>query len=213
MLARSISLLSSGLSYLSRNPMELLLQARAAAHLELAIPLDLARWGLSQLEGRKLPEDVQLDARAPALSLAATLSFMGNRLRVGAALTFDEVRASADELTLALRISDLSVTPLDGAEHGPVGMLLQSIDLTKPGNLVSFMPSRPKFLVEAKDDRVVLDLMRMGRFADNRALRRALGVLAPVLSVKGVRAEEDHLIIALSPHPMGVVGAVAALRA
>jgi hypothetical protein len=138
---------------------------------------------------------------------------MGTGVRVGAAIRFDELRLGADELRIALRLSDVTMQAL-GDANSPVAALLKSgaLDLSKPGNLANFLPKRPAALVEARDDVIVLDLMKVAKIADNGRLRRILGVVAPVFEIREVSVDDDHLILSWRPNPGGVLSAARALR-
>jgi len=208
-----VAAVSAGVSYLTKNPFALVKAARHAAAMRAVIPLDLIRWGLGQLlKGRATPTDVVVGERPPAITLAATLEFMGQRLRAGAAIRVEEIRIGADELRVALRLSDVTAQSLDG-DQTPLAQMLKAMDLSKPGNLVNFMPKRPPVLVEAKDDLLVLDLLKSPKLAANARLRKILGVVSPVMSIREVRVEDDTLLIGLRPHPTRVLDSVAALRA
>jgi hypothetical protein len=207
-----ITALKSGVTYLAKNPLTLAKMARHAVGLRLTVPLDLLRWLIAQRPGKMT--DVVIGADAPAITFAATVDLMGARLRFSAAITIDEVRLGEGELVIALRIGQLVLTALDG-EQSPLGQMLKSgmIDPKRPANALNFMPQKPAVIVEAKDDRFVIDLMKNKKLAGNRRLRAALAALQPLVSIREVRAEGDNLLIGLDPHPMGAVSAFSALVA
>jgi hypothetical protein len=101
-----------------------------------------------------------------------------------------------------------------GESDSPVATLIKSgaLDLSKPGNLVKFLPKRPPAIVEAEDDRIVLDLMRVPAISNNFALKRALEVVTPMLNVRAIETDRDHLYVALKASPRGLPAAIAALR-
>jgi hypothetical protein len=93
-------------------------------------------------------------------------------------------------------------------------MLVRSgaLDLSKPGNVVKFLPKRPPAIVEAEGDRIVLDLMQVPKIAANKALRKALSVITPVLGVGAIETDADHLYVKLKATPAGLAEAIGALR-
>ena len=97
----------------------------------------------------------------------------------------------------------------------PNALLLKSgaLDLSKPGNLANFMPKRPPALVEAKDDRLVLDLMKVPKIAENPKVKTVLGVVTPVLVIRDIVVANDHIQIAWRPRIAGLAEALSALRA
>jgi len=134
-------------------------------------------------------------------------------VRAHAAIRFEELDLGAEQLRIVLRLSDVKMEAL-GASDSPVAALLKSgaLDLSKPGNLANFLPKRPAALVEAKDDKLVLDLMKVPKIAENGRLRRILGVVTPVLHLKELRVEDDHIVLSWRPRPAGLGAAVMALR-
>jgi hypothetical protein len=103
---------------------------------------------------------------------------------------------------------------LDGFQT-PVAALVQSgaLDLSKPGNLVAFIPKRPPLIVDAKDDRIVIDALKIPKVADNPKIRKALAVATPLLQVRAIRSKDDHLDVHLRASLSGLGTAVAAARA
>lgn len=204
--------LRAGADYLRRRPSEILTVARNAAGLKLTIPLDALRWLADHLPKKgKAPKDLTLGTAPPALSFGVTAELMGNPLRAGGEVRVEDIKAGPDELRVTLRISNLSLKAL-GAQDSPMANLFKSMDLTKPGQLMNFMPQRPPALIEAKDDRIVLDLLKVPKIASNPLVRRTLEVITPVLSIAEVRTEDDHLVIALRARAGGIATALSALR-
>jgi hypothetical protein len=78
---------------------------------------------------------------------------------------------------------------------------------------VKFLPKRPPAIVEADGDRIVIDLMKVPAVADNARLRAALAIVTPVINVRAVETDRDHLYVALRASPRGLPRAIAALRA
>jgi len=188
-----------------RNPMSLLKVARHAVNFRVAVPLDALRWFVTNTPpGSNAPTDVSISARPPAIHFGATVEMMGSKLRASAAIKVEELRIHPEELRLTLRLSDVAMKVLDDSET-PISGLIRSgaLDLSKPGNLVNFMPKKPPALIEAHDDILVLDLMRVPKLANNYRLRKILRRLTPVVNIAALRTEGDFLIIGLRATPMG----------
>ena len=118
----------------------------------------------------------------PGVRLGASLDLMGTPVRASAVVYIERVRANATELCLEIRLAEVSLKVTDDTSTTPIAALLKSgaLDLSKPGNLVMYMPKRPPILVDAKDDRIVIDLMRHPKFAKNETAQRLVRVLAPL---------------------------------
>jgi hypothetical protein len=208
------SALRSAGRYVVKNPVAMFNVARHALGLRLAIPLDALRWLVDNTPpGKKSPTDVTIAAVPPAVHFGATVDLMGSKLRVSGAVKVEELRVEPDELRLMLRLSNVEMKVLDRSET-PISGLIKSgaLDLSKPGNLVNFMPKKPLALIEARDDTVVLDLMRVPKLANNLRLRKALQRLTPVMNVAALKTEGDFLIVALRATPGGFPRALAAAR-
>jgi hypothetical protein len=211
-----IAALRAGFDYLKRNPTELVTVARYAAGFRAVMPLDALRWMVANsAPNPKAPKDVVIGEQPPAITFGATVDLMGTKVRANAAIKIDELRLSPDELRIAVRLSDVRMEVLDPNAASPVAALIKSgaLDLSKPGNLVNFMPKRPAALVEAKDDRVVVDLMRVPKIAQNPRVRKVLSVVTPVLVIRNISVQDDHVVVRWRPRIAGLVEALAALRA
>ena len=62
------------------------------------------------------------------------------------------------------------------------------------------------------DDRVVLDLMKHPKLARDLRFRRALAALAPLVTIRAIESEPEHLDVALRAFPDGLGEVVAGLR-
>ena len=204
--------LRASFDYVRRNPLSLISAVREAARLRLTVPLDLVRWGLGRIKSDKVG-DFTVAASPPGIEIGLVAQVMGNGIRVGGVVTIDEVAFTAESLRLAIRLNGLRVEPTSSGS-GPIQALLASgaIDLSKPGNLVTFLPKRPAMLVEAEGDRLVFDLLKIPALAKNATLRRALGALAPVLSVREAVVQGDELLVGLRISPSGLPLLFSALR-
>lgn len=194
------------------NPLSVLKVARHAASLRLAIPIDAIRWFVENTPpSKKSPTDVSITAQPPAIHVGATIELMGSKLRASAAVAVDELRIDEDEMRLTLRMSRVEMRVLDRSET-PIAGLIKSgaLDLTKPGNLVNFMPKKPPALIDAHDDLLVIDLMKVPRVGNNLMLRKVLARLTPVINVAALATEGDFLIVQLRATPYGFPRALAA---
>jgi hypothetical protein len=196
-----------------RNPGDLLRMAGHAVRLRTAIPLDAFRWLAENLLAGAYPRDIVIQARPPALGVAATVNVMGAELRGGASVFFDVVEFGPNTMRATIRLGDVEARALD--PNSPVNQLISSgaLDLNKPADLVTnFVPQKPKFLVSAVGDTFQLDFMQLRGLAENRALQRLLAALTPVVNISVVRTEGDMLIIQYAVSPLRVTESLAALR-
>lgn len=200
--------------FVARNPVTLAKMARHALGLRVAVPLDALRWFIANTPpSKKAPTDVSITARPPAISVGASVDLMDTPVRASASIKIEELRIGPDEMRVTLRLSDVDMKLLSDSQT-PVAGLIKSgaLDLSKPGNLVNFMPKRPPVLIEAHDDVVVLDLMKNPKIAANDRMRRVLSTLTPVVNVSALKTEGDFLILALRATPLGFPRALNAAR-
>lgn len=189
--------------------------ARHAINRRLAIPLDLVRWGASLMpSGDKAPKDVTVIAQPPALGLGATANVMGTELRVDAALLVDAIDATNEAVKITFRVKDLRASVLNNLQ-GNLAKLLASgaLNLSKPASLLNFVPKRPPAILEAKEDRFVIDLLRFPKLAQNPAFQKALRTVTPILAIGDIHTEGDLLVIGLKANPRGLRESFQALRA
>jgi hypothetical protein len=208
------SLLNAAVDYVRKNPDELLKAAVNAVGLRIGVPIAGLRWVTSRAElPKRAPKDIEIGSAPPAVRIGLSVDAMGTPVRANAAVRVDEIDLSSESLRIGMRLSDVRLSLLAESD-APVATLIKSgaLDLSKPGNLVKFLPKRPPVIVEAEGDRIVLDLMKVPALAGNSRLRRVLAVLTPVMNVKAVETDRDHLYVALSARPRGLPRAIAALR-
>jgi hypothetical protein len=201
-------------SYLKDHPEELWRVLRNALALRFGVPLAALRWLAVKGAGKRAPKDVQIEAVPPGVRLAASLDLMGTPVRASALVYVERVRANATELCLEIRLAQVSLKVTDDASSTPIAALLKSgaLDLSKPGNLAAYMPKRPAILIDAKDDRIVIDLMKHPKFAGNENAQRLVRLLSPFITVTGIESESEHLDIALRTFPDGVAEVIARVR-
>ncbi len=207
------SIASAAACYLRKNPDEVLRSALDATGGRIGIPLAALRYFVSTLKGKKAPKDVEITAAPPALRFAATVDAMGTPVRASAAIRIDEIEVTPYAVRITVRLRDVKLA-LAGDAESPIATLIQSgaLDLSKPGNLVKFLPKRPEAIIEAGGDRIVLDLMKIPKLRDDPRVRKALAVITPVLGIGSIETERDHLYIKLNASPSGIADAVSALK-
>jgi hypothetical protein len=208
------SLLNAAVDYVRRNPDELVRAAINAAGLRFGIPLAALRYLSSQAKlPRKAPKDIEIGSSPPAIRISLSVDAMGTPVRASAAIKIDEIDLSPQAMRIGIKLTDVKLA-LIGESNSPVATLIKSgaLDLSKPGNLVKFLPKRPPAIVEADEDRIVVDLLMVPAIAANEVLRRALAVVTPVVNVRAVETDRDHLYVALRASPRGLPRAFAALR-
>src|SRR5580704_4051801 len=208
------SLLSAAVDYLRRNPDELVRAAVNAVGLRFGVPIAGLRWLSSQAKlPRKAPQDIEIGSSPPALRISLSIDAMGTPVRASAAIRIDSIDLSPEAMRIGLRLSDMKLALL-GESTSPVATLIKSgaLDLSKPGNLVKFLPKLPPAIAEADDDRIVLDLMKIPAIAKSEIVRRVLAIVTPVMNIRAVETDRDHLYVALKASPRGLPRAIAALR-
>ncbi len=208
------AMLQAAVGYVRRNPDEVVRAAVNATGLRFGVPIATLRWFAGQIKGAKAPKDVEISSAPPALRLSAVVDAMGTPVRASAAIKVDEVTITGESLRVGVRLRDVKLA-LVGDSDSPVATLIKSgaLDLSKPGNLVKFIPKRPAAIVEADGDRVVVDLMKLPKLANDHRIRRVLSVISPVLGVRAIETDRDHLYVKLRATPMGLPEAIGKLRA
>jgi hypothetical protein len=209
-----LSIAEAVVAYLRAHPEELMRVVKNAVGLRFGVPMAALRWALGRQKGPRAPTDLEISAVRPGIRVAGSFEVMGTPLRGSAEIFVEDVRMSGDELRLDIRLKNLQLKVIGDHIESPLAALLRSgaLDLSKPGNLLAFMPKRPAMLVSAKDDRLSLDLMRHPKFAADARLRKLLAMVVPFVAVRAVEAENDHLDFTLRAFPEGVAGAVVSVR-
>jgi hypothetical protein len=207
------AMLQAAVGYVRRNPDEVVRAAMNATGLRFGVPLATLRWFAGQLQGAKAPKDVEISSSPPALRCSAVVDAMGTPVRASAAIKIDEVTITEESVRVGVRLRDVKLA-LVGDSESPVATLIKSgaLDLSKPGNLVKFIPKRPAAVVEAEGDRVVVDLLKVPKLAKDARLRRLLGVISPVLGIRAIETDRDHLYVKLRATPAGLPEALGKLR-
>ena len=93
-----------------------------------------------------------------------------------------------DAMRFVLRLEGLTLNVL-GDANTPIAGFIKSgaLDLSKPANLVNIMPKKPAVLVDAKDDRVTIDLMKIPKIAENNGVK----------IVAGPYVNREHMTVAI----------------
>jgi hypothetical protein len=208
------ALATAVVDYLRRNPDEIVKAAVNAAALRFGVPIAGVRWMLSQARlPKRAPRDIEIGSAPPAIRVSLSVDAMGTPVRASGAVRIDEIGLSLDAMRIGFKLSDVKLALL-GESDTPVATLIKSgaLDLSQPGNLVKFLPKRPAAIVEADGDRIVVDLLRVPALAGKAWLRRALAIVTPVVAVRAVETDRDHVYVALRATPFGLPRALAALR-
>jgi hypothetical protein len=193
----------AALGYLTRNPDEIMHAATNAAKLRFGVPVAALRWLADQASNApKAPQDIELATTDESLRVSAAVDAMGTPIRASAAIRIDEIRLNASELRVSIRLADIKLMLLAESDS-PLALLIKSgaLDLSRPGNLLKYLPKRPPVIVEAEGDRVVLDFMRLPAIAKNPAIKKALDVITPVLGIRAIETDDSHVYVALEAAP------------
>lgn len=198
--------------YLAEHPDELARIFRNARARKVGVPLAALRWLATRGQGRRLPSDVIVEAVPPGVRLGATLELMGAKLRASSLVFIERVRLSPEELRFELRFEEAAISLLDESSS-PLAALIRSgaLDLTKLGNLIAVMPKRPVYLVEAKGDRVVIDLKRLPALSTERA-DLLLRLITPIVTVTEIGTDSEHVDLKLALFEAGFRAAIDAFR-
>jgi len=206
-------IMNAAKDYLRQHPEEIVRAMKGALGLRFGVPLDSLRYLAREFAPNGKVRDVVIDSAPPGVRLSLTVDAVGSTLRVSLVLYIEEVHVTTDEIRVGTRVSELTLKVLDGFQT-PVAALVQSgaLDLSKPGNLVAFIPKRPAAIVDAKDDRIVIDALRVPSLASNSKVKRALAIATPILGVRAIRSKDDHLDVHFKATLSGLPEAVSAAR-
>jgi hypothetical protein len=200
--------------YLKRHPEEIVRVVKNAVGLRFGVPLDALRWLSAQSKGKKAPRDVSLEAVPPGIRLAATVDLMGNQVRASGVAFVERLELSATALRIEVRLADVTLELVEEAPDSAVATLIKSgaLDLSKPGNLAKYMPKRPPMLVEAHDDRIVIDLMQHPALLGNGRAGKVVDVITAFVAIQGIETDWEHLDVLLRAFPGGLPAAIERVR-
>jgi hypothetical protein len=161
-------------------------------------------WLVRELGGRKVPQDLLLEARNPGIYARASFELMKTPLRGGANVIVQSVDMQPDAILVELRFEDITLEVTRPDAGTPVAALLQSgaLDLSRPGDLLSYMPKRPALVVSAQGNVLTLDLMRHPQLSKEGA-RKLVALLVPLIGVEAIRTDGEHLNVAFQALPGG----------
>jgi hypothetical protein len=147
------------------------------------------------------------------LRLSAVVDAMGTAVRASATIRIEDINVTPETIRVAVRLRDVKLE-LVGDSESPVATLIKSgaLDLSKPGNLLKFIPKKPPAIVEAGGDRIVVDLLKVPKIAENEKLRRALSIITPMINIGSIETDQDHLYVKLKATPLGLLQSVSAIR-
>ena len=199
--------------YFQKNPDELRRIVRNAFGLRLSVPLDAIRWLAEQAVSKGAAAKIEVESLPPGFKISAELEAMKTPVRAGAVIYIERVRVSGTELRIEVRLQDVTLK-LAGESFTPVALLIKSgaLDLTRPGNFVRHAPNLPAFLIEAHDNKIVLDFMKHPAIANNPLARGLISALTSVVTLHGVETDEGHVDVMFRAFPDGVRHAAKSLR-
>ncbi len=204
--------LLSSVRYLRQHPEEILRQLKNGSRLRFGLPVVALQWLASEFETGSpgSPHDVEISAAPPGLRIKATVEQMGTLIRADCVVIVESMKLDAREARIELRLQNVSLRLLDDTVQTPLAALIRSgtLDISRLASLVAYMPSRPAALIEAVDDRLVLDLMKIPQIGGEGRLRRGIGLLSKVLAIDSIASQAEHLDIAIRPLPNGLAGAL-----
>jgi hypothetical protein len=195
------------------NPQEIERAVRSAFGLRFGVPLAAFRWLVQETAEDADALDLVIDAEPPGLRVAATFEKMDTRCRGSAVVFVNRVLLTGEELRFEVRLEQVALQVLS-SKKTQLSALIKSgaLDLSKPGNLIDELPGMPNVIVEAYDNRLVIDLMRSPKFRNNRMLRHSIGLLSSLVTVYGIQTESDHLDVVFRGLPQGAIGAASAIQ-
>ncbi len=202
--------LVAGLRYLRRHPDEILRYLRNVPRLRFGIPVAALQWLANELESASAhgPKDVEILPSPPGLRVTASLEQMGTQLRGSSIVIVERVDFSDGQVRVELRLRDVSLKLLDESVQTPLAALIRSgtLDLSRVASLVAYLPSRPAALVEAVDDRLVLDLLKVPKWANAETMRKIVGLMSTLVAIDSIETDIDHLDVAIRALPRGLSG-------
>lgn len=199
-------------SYLRRRPQEVTRAIWNLLGLRVGVPLDALRWLLERAAKSGKLKDPVLTEVPPGIRFTGTVDAMNTPLRASAVIYIDRMVITPEQIRIELRLEEIWAEVL-GDAVGPIAALLKSgaLDLSKPGNLAKYLPLPPT-VVETRDNKIVLDLMKDKKIAGNPAVKRALSLVTPMVTAYGLETDDDHLEVMFRPLPEGLIPAASAVR-
>ena len=198
--------------YLRSNPNEIGRALRNALGLRFGVPVAALQWLSRKAEEAGKVKRLRVGTRQNGISVTADLDLMKTPVRGSAVICIEQVALSDEELSLTLRLEDVSLELTEDAET-PVAALIKSgaLDLSNPATLAGYLPGRSPVLVEAEGNRLVLDLMRDPKIGRNPNVRHVVGLLTSFVTVHGVETGTEHVDVVFRALPRGLLGAARAI--
>jgi hypothetical protein len=199
-------------NYLRKNPQELSRAAWNLLGLRIGVPIDGIRWLLEQIARGGKVQDPVITEVPPGIRITATIDLMKTPVRASAVVYIDRMVITPAQIRIETRLEEIWME-VQGDVQSPIAALIRSgaLDLSKPGNLAKYMPLPPS-IVEARDNRIVLDLMKDPKIAANPMVRRVLPLVTPLLTAYALETDDDHLEVVFRPLPEGLRPAASAIR-
>jgi len=198
--------------YLVSHPEEVWRALRNTPKLRLSVPIVAVRYLVAHLDlGPNGPRDIVVDGAPPALSVAATVTEMDTPIRARASVAVRAIELSPTALRAEVELRDVQLEVLDDQSRTPLAALIRSkaLDVSRVGNLVAHLPSRPLVLEEVREDILVLDFLRHPRVRDDERLRRVLAGVLRLLSLRAIEIDREHVEFVLKALPEGWGGLAA----
>lgn len=205
--------LDAATTYLRSHPEELGRTLRGALGLRASVPFVALRWLAQQAEKSGKVKDLTLDPVPPGVRIAATIEPMQTPIRASSTLYVDRIVFDESQMLVALRVENIELRVV-GDAMTPIAAVIKSgaLNLANVGTLLGYLPNRPPIISEAKDNRVVLDLMRDPKIGMNPMTRKAVGLTTGFVTLQSVSSDDRHLDVAFRALPAGFAGAVDAVR-
>lgn len=181
------------LASLQKSPRLLLLMFTQALKHRWLLPLDAIRFFLEKgLHDVTMIEDWSLQAKPPGLLLRAKLSIMENHVQVSVVVSIVEIKWTEQCFRIRVQADEVHVhAPSDS----PIHSMLALVDLTKPGDLIAWLPSAVPGLVEGTGNQVVFDLFEIPAIRNKRGLMRMLQAIPHIARLVSVRAGRNVLVL------------------
>ena len=199
--------------YLRAHPEEVGRAVRNAFGLRVGVPIVALRWFGKLAERTGKVTDLSIDTVPPGIRVAGNIHPMDTPIRFSATVYVDRIVFSDTELTIAIRVEEISLKVIGDAKT-PIAAVIRSgaLNLANVGTLVGYLPNRPPMIVDARDNRVVLDLMRDPAIGLNPVVRKAVGFSTGFVTLQSFSSDEQHVDFAFRALPTGIGGAVKAFR-
>lgn len=178
---------------LQKSPRLLLLIFTQALKHRWIVPLDTIRFFLERgLKDIPMVQDWSLQAKPPGLLIHAKLSIMDNSVQVSMVLSIVQVDWTEEHFRIRVQADNVQVhAPSDS----PIHSMLALVDLTKPGDLIAWLPSAIPGLVEGAGNQLVFDLFEIPAIRNKHWVLRTLQAIPHIARLVSVRAGRNVLVL------------------